>query len=335
MKVAIIGLDGHPMQIWNGIPQLEDVELVAIASRDKAKVAEVLKMPVAAKASSFIDWREMLDREKPDVVGVCDVPGERPEVLIELARRNIHMVTEKPLATTFDDLHRVRDAVGRSESHLSMLLTMRFEAAYLGMHDAIRAGAIGKVVLADAQKSYKLETDRPDWQKQRAKCGGIIPFIGCHALDLVRWTSGEEFTRVAGFTSKAGLGPEWSEFEDNASLTLKLSGGGSVAVHLDFHRPMTSASHGDDRLRVVGTEGIIEASNSDPVKTGTKIVTLVTKSKPPEKLPLPKPGQLFVDFVIALRSGTPPRITAQDSFVITELCLHARHAADTGSVINL
>lgn len=335
MRVGIIGLDGHPMQIWNGIPQLENVQLVAIACPNKGAVAEVLKTPVAAKASAYADWREMLDREKPDVVGVCGVPGERPEVLIELAKRNIHIVSEKPLATTFDGLHRVRDAVGRSESHLSMLLTMRFEAPYLAMRDAIRSGAIGKVVVADAQKSYKLETNRPDWQKRRAKCGGIIPFIGCHALDLVRWTTGEEFTRVAGFTSKAGLGPDWHEFEDNASLALKLSGGGSAAVYLDFLRPMTSASHGDDRLRVVGTEGIIEATNSDPVKTGTKIVTLVTKSKPPEKLPLSKPGQLFVDFVTALRTGTPPRITAQDALAITELCLHARHAADTGAVINL
>jgi predicted dehydrogenase len=335
MRVALIGLDGHPQQIWNGVPRLADCELVAIACPNKSRVADVLNMPVAAKASSYADWREMLDREKPDVVGVCDVPGERPDVLVELARRNIHIVTEKPLATTFDELHRVRDAVTRSESHLAMLLTMRFEAAYLAVRDAIRSGAIGKVVLADAQKSYKLETGRPDWQKRRALCGGIIPFIGCHALDLVRWTTGEEFTRVAGFTSRAGLGPEWHEFDDNASLALKLSGGGSAAVHLDFLRPMTSASHGDDRLRVAGTLGIIEVTNADPVKTGSKLVTLVTKAGPPEKLPLPAPGQLFVDFVTALRNGTPARISAQDAFTITELCLHARHAADTGTVIAL
>jgi predicted dehydrogenase len=227
----------------------------------------------------------------------------------------------------------VRNALSRSESRLSMLLTMRFEAAYLAIHDAIRSDAIGKIVLADAQKSYKLEIGRPDWQKRRATSGGIIPFIGCHAFDLIRWTTGEEFTRVAGFTSRAGLGLEWHEFEDNASLALKLSGGGSAVVHLDFLRPMTSASHGDDRLRVVGTEGIIEAANADPVKTGDKIVTLVTRSKPPEKLPLPKPGQLFVDFVTALRNGTSPRITAADAFAITDLCLHARHAADTASVL--
>ncbi len=335
MRVALIGLDGHPMQIWDGVPELEDCELVAVVASDKAAVATVMKMPVAAKASSYSDWREMLDREKPDVVGVCDVPGERPNVLVELARREIHIVTEKPLATSFDDLHRVREAVSRSESHLSMLLTMRFEAPYLAMRNAIRSGAIGRVVLASVQKSYKLKVGRPDWQKSRVQCGGIIPFIGCHALDLVRWTTGQEFTQVAGFTSRAGLGGDWHEFEDNGALALKFSGGGSAAVHLDFLRPMTTKSHGDDRLRVVGTDGIIEVTNADPIQSADKQVVLTRGSKGPEKLPLPNPGQLFVDFVTALRAGSQPRITAQDAFTISELCLHARHAADTGAVIAL
>lgn len=36
MKVALIGLEGHPMQIWDGIPQLEDCDQVAIAAPDAA-----------------------------------------------------------------------------------------------------------------------------------------------------------------------------------------------------------------------------------------------------------------------------------------------------------
>src|SRR5262245_33775509 len=335
MRVAIIGLDGHPQQVWTGVPHVEDCKIVAIECSDKSVLAEAIKEPAAAHASVYKDWREMLDREKPDLVGVCDVPDERPDVLIELARRNIHIVSEKPLATTFEQLHAVREAVGRSESHLTMLLTMRFEAPYLAMHDAIRSGAIGKPLLATAQKSYKLEIGRPDWQKSRMRCGGIIPFIGCHAFDLIRWTTGEEFTRVAGFSSKTGLGPEWREFEDNASIVLELSGGGSASVHLDFHRPMNTKSHGDDRLRVVGSEGMIETTNADPIETVDKQVVLMRKSKPPEKLPLPKAGQLLADFVHSVRTGTPPRITARDSFAITEICLHARHAADTGTLIKL
>jgi predicted dehydrogenase len=335
MRVAIIGLDGHPQQILNGVPLLPDCELVAVACADRPAADRLRNMPVAAKSSTYSEWREMLDREKPDVVGVCDVPGERAEVLIELAQRNIHIVSEKPLATTFENLHRVRDAVGRSESQLSMLLTMRFEAPYLAMRQAIQQGAIGRVVQASAQKSYKLETGRPPWQKRRQQCGGIIPFIGCHAIDLIRWTTGEEFTHVAGFSARTGLGSDWHEFEDNASLVLKMRGGGAATINLDFHRPMNTKSHGDDRVRLVGTDGIIEATNGDPVQTVEKQVVLMRKSKPPEKLPLVKPGQLFVDFVTALRSGSSPRITAQDAFAISEICLHARHAADTGSIVVL
>jgi predicted dehydrogenase len=334
MRVGIIGLDGHPGQIWDGIPRLEDVELVAIASPDARAVAQALETPAAAHAKSYRDWRAMLDREKPDAVGVCDVPGERAGVLVELARRDVHIVSEKPLATTFEDLAHVRDAVGRSRSRLTMLLTMRFEAAYVALRDAVRSGAIGRVVLANAQKSYRIAAPRPDWQKVRAKQGGIIPFIGCHALDLIRWTTSEEFTQVAGFSSTAGL-EGYGEFEDNTSLALRLSGGGSASVHLDFLRPRSAPTHGDDRLRIVGSDGILEVTNLDPVKTETKGLVLMTNGRSPERLPLPEPGQLFGDFVHALRTGTPSRIPAEDAFAITDLCLHARHAADTGAVIRL
>jgi predicted dehydrogenase len=333
MNVGIIGLDGHPGQIWDGIPQLDDVRLAAIAApRTARNLDQVLRKPGGEHVKLYADWREMLDREQLDVVGVCDVPGERPPVLVELARRDLHIVSEKPLATTFESLAAVRDAMAHSRSRLTMLLTMRFEAAYLAAREAIRGGAIGRVVIADAQKSYKIQTARPDWQKVRARYGGAVPFVGCHALDLIRWTTGQEFTEVSGFSSTTGL-EDYGEFEFNAVLALRLSGGGSASVHLDFLRPATAPTHGDDRLRVAGTEGVIEVANADPVRTERKQVVLMTRTRPPEVLPLPQAGQLFVDFMIAVRRGTESRISAEDAFTITDVCLHARHAIDTKSVV--
>lgn len=91
---------------------------------------------------------------------------------------------------------------------------------------------------------------------------------------------------------------------------------------------MTAKSHGDDRLRVVGSDGILEVTNSDPLQTVGKQVVLTAQSRPAETLPLSNPGQLFVDSVTALRADSQPRVTTQDALTITDLCLHARHAAD-------
>ena len=87
-----------------------------------------------------------------DVCCVCDENHLRAEQLLALAARNIHIVTEKPLTTSLDDLDRVRLAFAKSKSKLTMLLTMRHEAKYAKMRELVRSGAIGEVCQISAQK---------------------------------------------------------------------------------------------------------------------------------------------------------------------------------------
>jgi Oxidoreductase family, NAD-binding Rossmann fold len=49
---------------------------------------------------------ELLNRESLDIVGVCGDNGERAEIVLECAKRKIHIVAEKPLVITMADLDR-------------------------------------------------------------------------------------------------------------------------------------------------------------------------------------------------------------------------------------
>ena len=40
-----------------------------------------------------------------------------------------------------------------------------------------------------------------------------------------------------------------------------MDNGGSATMHLDYLRPLTASGHGDDRLRVSGTRGIVDIEN--------------------------------------------------------------------------
>ncbi len=227
-------------------------------------------------------------------------------------------MAEKPLAMTLEQLEAVRQAVEGNGVRISMLLTMRFEAPYRALRDAVRSGKIGKVCLASAQKSYKLGR-RPAWQKDKRTFSGIIPFIGVHALDLIRWTTGEEFVEVTAYQGNTGH-PEAGDMEDQAVLALRLSGGGSADVRLDYCRPQAAPTHGDDRLRVAGSSGVAEAM-------GGKVV-LITQEEGPRELPLPEPGNAFVDFVEGLRTWRPFEVPQEDAFRITEVVLKARASAE-------
>lgn len=328
MRLGLIGLKGHHSVVLDGARQLGNVTLVAVADDAKPALERFQKAePLARTADLYTDWRHLIEHTMMDVCCVGDENHLRAGQLIALTRRNVHIVTEKPLATTLDDLERVRAALTRSKSRLTMLLTMRHEAKYAKMRELVRGGAIGEVALATAQKSYQLHS-RPEWFAERKRLGGAIPYIGIHSVDLIRWITGLDFTHGAAFHGRIGK-PEMKETENHASLLFRLSNGASATVRLDYLRPETAPSHGDDRLRIAGSEGVIEVTGSEPT------ISLVTGKEKPHTVTPGAGSNLFVEFVKALKEDRPVPIPAEDSCYVTEVVLKARDAADQQKLVEL
>jgi predicted dehydrogenase len=329
MKLGLIGLQGHQSVVLTGLRQLGGWEVAGVAESD-AKAAERFKArePLAKGAVLFEDWRRLLDHTPMDVCCVCDENGVRAEQLVALARLGGHVVTEKPLTTTLDDLKCVRQAWAKAKGRLTMLLTMRHEAKYATARRLLREGVIGEPVLATAQKSYRLEA-RPDWFRSKARLGGIIPYIGIHPVDLMRWVTGQDYTHVAAVQGTQGHRDVMGETESQASVLLRLANGGSATARLDYLRPQTAPTHGDDRLHIAGTEGVLDLQEANK-----NVVVVTAKQKPYEVTPERVPN-LFVAFMQAVQKGEPTPIPAEDCFRVTEVVLTAREAAEAGKLLAL
>lgn len=326
MRLGLIGFQGHYGVVLDGARKLGNVELTAVAADSRPVLERFQKAePLARKAEIYTDWRLLLEHSMIDVCCICDENHVRAEQAIALAKRNIHIVAEKPLATTLDDLERIRAALAKSTSRLTMLLTMRHEGRYAKMRDLVQAGEIGEVAVVTAQKSYQLH-ERPEWFKERKRLGGTIPYVGIHVLDLMRWITGLDFTQVAAFHGRVGK-PEMKETENHASILLRLANGASATAHLDYLRPQTAGSHSDDRLRIAGSEGVIEVQGGE--------LSLITASKKTHVVTPAPASNLFVEYVEALRKNRPVPIPADDCLYITEAVLKARDAADNSKLIEM
>lgn len=327
IRVALLGLDGHYGEILNPLPQLPDVEIAAVWDSNPQRVARLARNPRVAPARQYRDHQEMLDREKLDVVAVCNNNGERAGAILACTERKFHVIAEKPLAIERADLERVKQAVARHGVCLSMLLPMRFSSPYLGVKQIVDSGEIGEVAQIGAQKSYKLG-DRPAWMRKRATYGGTIPWIGIHMVDLMRWSSGREFTEVASFQARIGF-PEIEEMENTTGTLFRLDNGGVATLRMDYFRPPTAPTHGDDRLRLAGTKGIVEYQNSQGV------VVMSTTRKPELLRALPPDGSVFVDFLDSVYNGTHPALTLADIYRVNEIVLVAREAAERRQVVTM
>jgi predicted dehydrogenase len=325
VRLAIIGLEGHTSEILGPMGRLPDVALVAIQDPNPSLMASMRAKYPSARA--YDDWRELLDQERLDMVGTCGTNGERAEILIACARRKLHIVAEKPLAITTADLERVKQSVAENGVRLTMLISMRFEAQYRALKQIVDSGEIGEVAQIAAQKSYKMG-DRPAWMRHRSSFGGTIAYIAVHMVDLMRWTSGRDMIETISVQGRVGF-PVLGEMENTTATIFGLDNGGTAALHMDYLRPDTATTWGDDRLRLAGTRGVAEYQAA----TG---VTLITDKHAPRTISeLPPNGSLFLDFLNSVYNSRPTLLELRDIYRVNEIVLAARDAGDRRQMIRI
>lgn len=327
LRIAQIGSDGHQNMVLDGIAQISDAQLVACAKGRAEDALDAVKKHATFGAHTRIydDYREMLDSEDIDLVGICRPYSLNAEASIAAARRGIDIVSEKPVATTLADLDALETAVKDNGIRLTAMFGTRLSPAFRAAHRAVREGLIGEPILATAQKSYRFGT-RADFFKQRETYGGTIPWVAIHAVDYTRWASGQEYSQVAALHGNLAH-PDYPGCEDHGGLLFRFANGGTAAIHFDYLRPDTAPTHGDDRLRIAGSEGVIEVIHDR--------AHLIRSGHAPCDLPLGIEENFLVN-LYAERTGKSPHIIGPDEAIhVTRICLYAREAADTGKVVAL
>lgn len=309
MKICFVGCSGHAEHTYEEMKTCENAQFVGIApgsTHENVSAWEKRGLQV------YDAWETMLEKTQPDVAVVSPVFGLTGKYIIACARRGIDVFAEKPIAASFEELAEVEKAVSESGIHFSAMHYLRYEPTFYHAAKLVREGGIGEIRMMTAQKSYKYGT-RPQWYNDRSLFTGTIPWVGMHAFDWLYAFSGKKFLSVNAIHS--------GNPEQTALCQFRMEDGVMAAVNIDYCRPNAAPTHADDRLRIVGSEGIIEVQRSK--------YTVITANEVREFLPMPAP-KLALDFL----NGTE-EVTAQEAFYLTKVALAAREAADKNKEIVL
>jgi predicted dehydrogenase len=325
VTLGLIGYDGHPEEILRHLADFPDVELAAVADAgsDRRAVESTLRNPFAARARRYADYAEMLNRERLDCVAICNHNGGRAAAIVACAERKLNLIAEKPFALNRRDLALAMAAVETHRVHAGMLLPMRFDPPYLAMKQIVDSGETGEIGQIDAQKSYQLDT-RPDWQKHTATYGSTILWIGIHMIDLMSFTSGRSFTQAASLQGHVAF-PELGDMQNVTATIFRLDNGGTATLRMDYLRPATVKGHGDDRLRLAGSKGIVEYQE----ETGVTVLSAAGKRV---LTGLPPQGSVFADFLRATYLGEKPALSWQEIVHANQWTMAAQEASESGRV---
>ncbi len=331
MKLCIVGSSGHYHYVLDPVRCNRNLslEIAGIAPGSEGENIEGLHREVVNlgyKPLIYQDYRSMFDEINPDIAVINCYFGDLAKASREALARNINVFTEKPVATTLEDLESLKKTYEKSKKTFVAMLGIRYKPWFLTAHRYVEEGFIGEVRLLNAQKSYKLGRRGKNY-KSREVYGGTVPWVGSHGVDWIRWFSREEFVSVyASHSSKDNR--DHGDLEMTALCHFVLTNEVFASLTIDYFRPDSAPTHEDDRLRVVGTEGIIEVIKN-------KVLLIDDKIPGIREIPLEPEGSIFLDFLKEVEGEGKCLVTAEDSFRVTEVCLKARQSADEAKVVYL
>ncbi len=228
MKVGIIGCGKVAHLHAAALARIPDTRLAAVADADPARAAAF----AAQHGATAVDD---LTTAGIDAAIVCTPHPQHAAPAIAAMNAGLHVLVEKPLASTVADCDRMIDAAARNRVRLGVVSQRRWFEPVRRMKDAIDAGKIGRPILGAVtmyswrdEAYYRSDPWRGRWDTEG---GGVLINQSPHHIDLLLWMLGP----VAEVTGRwANLNHPYVEVEDTAVAILRFRSGAlaTLAVSL-------------------------------------------------------------------------------------------------------
>lgn len=181
---------------------------------------------------------ELLAREDVPVVCVTLPNDVTPEVVARSAGAGKHVLCEKPCARSAAEMRPAQAELERHGRQFCVYYVWRANPAVLQMRHLVRGGAIGRLTSVELRMvTTQVGMRNPShWLfKRDVAGGGILSWLGCHWLDLMRYVTGQEVESVAALVGT--VSGEAIDVEDVAGVTMRLSGGALATLHAGYLLP--------------------------------------------------------------------------------------------------
>jgi len=181
-RVAVIGRTGkgnygHGLDVvWKA---LDNVQIVAVADEDaKGRAAAAARLGVK---NAYADYREMLDKEKPQIVSVADrFLDLHKDMVLACANAGASIFLEKPMARTLEEADAMVTACEKHHVKLAIAFQTRYSPRIDRIKELIADGKLGEILEMRSRG------------KEDARGGGQdLMVLGTHLFDLMRIFAGE------------------------------------------------------------------------------------------------------------------------------------------------
>jgi UDP-N-acetyl-2-amino-2-deoxyglucuronate dehydrogenase len=295
--------------------ELELVTCFSRAERRRSEFAERFGCEPAATLEEAI--------AHPDVDGVVLVtPNDvHEEQALACAGRGRHVFVEKPIADSTEGGERMRDACAAAGVTLMVGHAFRRLGAARRVKQLLDEGALGRVVLAEANMSLPGSFGPNAWRAQRGRNpGGPTMQLGIHHVDTLAYWLGP----VRRATGRFGHLHSAADIDDVGVVTLEFESGALASLTGSYVSPKTLA------LRLLGTEAVLDYRTDFSVWPDARaldgVTTLTVEGEPVDFEERDMLAEELAEFARCIRGEAQPETGADEGIAALGAVLQALEA---------
>jgi len=244
---AVVGL-GHIAQTAV-LPAFEHArrtsQLVAVVSGDEAK-RRTLSRRYRVRAYAYDELDACLAAEDVDAVYVSLPNTMHKECAVRAARAGVHVLCEKPMATSVADCEEMIRAAREGGVKLMVAYRLHFEEANLSTVDLVAAGKLGEPRFFTSEFTFQV---KPGNIRTRDDLGGgALWDLGVYCVNAARHLLRAEPTEAFAIPM-AGHDERFEGVDEGWSCLLRFPGDRVASFTVSLGAATTS------RYRLVGTKG--------------------------------------------------------------------------------
>ncbi|MFD0958468.1 Gfo/Idh/MocA family protein [Paenibacillus chungangensis] len=325
LKVGMISFaHGHAFSYFQALHKLDQVEIVGIADSVKDRVSALIEEHGLAY---YADYRELLEQEM-DAVVICSENVHHAELTIAAAKKGLHVLCEKPLGISVDEMHEMINVCRDHNVQLMTAFPCRYLASAASAKQAVDQGEIGDII---AIKGTNRGSFPGGWfVEPELSGGGALLDHTVHVMDLMNWIVGSKVDEV--FAHAANLFKEGLKTDDAGMINVKFENGVFGTIDTSWSRQSPFPTWGDVTMEIVGTKGVISV---DGFAQSNELYSSAAGKGQWSFWGDNMDFYLVKAFVEAIASGQPVPISGEDGLRSAEVALAGYRSVESGQPVKL
>lgn len=250
IRTAIVGCGRISKNHFESLKSHKDnMELISICDTQKAILSENEKK---YNVKGYLDLKDMLEKEDLDLVVICTPSGVHANQTEMCAKYSVNVMTEKPMATRWNDGVRMVKACDDASVRLFVVKQNRSNSTLQLLKRVINENRFGKIHMVHLNVFWTRPQeyyDQAPWRGTWEFDGGALMNQASHYVDLLDWLIGP-IDKVQAMTSTTRN----IEVEDSGVLNIKWRNGaiGSMSVTM-----LTYPKNLEGSITILGEKGTV------------------------------------------------------------------------------